>query len=79
MPTPNKRWAFGVDAFQALTLALHILPVELDAMARQAGGGEFLFFGEPNARFTDGCAILLEHISALVNRGRVKQPKRRAG
>ena len=74
----KKRWAFGVDAFQALTLAFHILPVELDAMARQAGGGDFLLFGAPNPRFTDGCSMLIDHIAALLSRAPVKPARRRA-
>ena len=48
MPT-TKRWrVFGGDAFQALTLAFHILPVELDAMA-----------GEPLNVFVNGTEVPL--------------------
>src|SRR4026208_821544 len=32
------RWAGGVDAIQALELALHILPTELDALREQHPG-----------------------------------------
>src|SRR5216684_667525 len=40
----------GVDAMQALILALHLLPTELEALAREDGG-----------RFLDGSDLDLDH------------------
>jgi uncharacterized protein DUF6968 len=64
MPAERRAWALGIDGMQALTLAYHILPVELDRLARRAGGGLFMFLGEPGSMFADGCKLLLDHISA---------------
>jgi hypothetical protein len=58
----RRRWAFGIDGIQALTLAFHILPVELGRLAKQAGGGTFHFLGEPGVGFADGCKLLLDDL-----------------
>ena len=54
-----RRGARGVDTFQALGLALHIIQVELDVLARQAGGGEYYFLDAPHALIVEGCNLLL--------------------
>jgi len=51
---------FGADAMQALLLAIHIIPVELAAYARDAGG-QFLRFGEPDSSFVAACRTTIEY------------------
>ena len=57
--SPRRRWSFGIDSVQALTLALHIIPAELGRLAKLAGGGQFTFLGEQGISFADGCGLLL--------------------
>ena len=64
MPKGLRRWVFGIDALQALTFAYHILPVELDRLARESGGGVYYFLGGAGTFFVDGCKLVLDHISA---------------
>ena len=45
---------FGVDALQALLLALHIIPVELSVFVREKGG-RLHCFGGPDTTFLSGC------------------------
>ena len=73
---PYRRWAFGIDGVQALTLAYHILPAELDRLAREEGGGQFYFLGEPGIGFGDGCGILVQH---ALNAGSGGMPSHAAG
>jgi hypothetical protein len=56
-----RRWAFGIDGIQALSLAFHVIPTELVRLAKKAGGGQFRFLGEEGLYFADGCGILLNH------------------
>jgi hypothetical protein len=60
MPRARRRWAFGIDAVQALGLAFHVIAVDLQALAKGAGGGQFWFLGERGMTFPDGCSIILE-------------------
>jgi hypothetical protein len=79
MSDPYKRWAFGIDGVQALSLAFHIIPAELVRLAKQAGGGQFRFLGEEGVAFADGCGILLNHaLDATVAR-QSKPVKQRHG
>jgi hypothetical protein len=76
----RRRWAFGIDAMQALTLAYHIIPAELDRLAREAGGGTFQFLGEPGYMLVDGCKLVLDHIAAgLAEQQSSSRKRRRAG
>ena len=59
MAAPCKRWAFGIDGIQALSLAFHIIPEELRRLATLSGGGHFRFLGEEGISFADGCGMLL--------------------
>jgi len=80
MPRNRRRFAFGIDAMQALTLAYHILPVELDSLAGDAGGGTFHFLGDRGAMLVDGCKLVLDHIAAgLAEQARPIPRPRRAG
>jgi hypothetical protein len=47
---PIKRTIFGIDSMQALVLALHVLPTQLNALAREDGG-----------RFLDQSDLGLDH------------------
>lgn len=58
---PFRHWAFGIDGVQALTLAYHIIPAELDRLARKEGGGQSYFLGAPGVGFADGCGLLVNH------------------
>lgn len=58
---PYKRWAFGIDGVQALSLAFHIIPAELVRLATNAGGGQFRFLGGDELFFADGCGVLLNY------------------
>src|SRR6267378_332645 len=69
---PNDTWAcpfqitgfgkpivhalFGIDAMQALVLALHTLPTELRALAREDGGR---YLNEPDLGLDHACRIHL--------------------
>jgi hypothetical protein len=46
------RAIYGVDSMQALILAIHALPAELHALARQEGGR---FLDEDGLRIDDAC------------------------
>lgn len=50
---------FGVDALQALTLAMHTIPVELACSMRNKRG-RLLSFGEPDTTFLSGCRTAIE-------------------
>ena len=54
--------AFGVDGLQALSLAFHIIPIELSRLAKSAGGGQFCFHGDEDLHLADGCGILLNEV-----------------
>ena len=72
---PRRRWAFGIDGVQALSLAFHIIPAELGRLAHQGGGGRFEFLGEDGISFADGCALLLNHmLDATVERPSSPKP-----
>ncbi len=76
----RRSWAYGIDALQALTLAYHILPAELDRLARAAGGGTFQFLGERGHMLVDGCKLVLDHIAAgLAEQQRSTRRRRRGG
>lgn len=79
---PRRRWAFGIDGIQALSLAFHIIPAELGKLARQAGGGQFTFLGAEGVSFADGCGLLLNGLvdRAVARHASVKRSdkKRRA-
>ena len=65
----HKRWIFGIDGVQALSLALHFIPTELRSLAQRAGG-RLRFLGEEGVAFPDGCDLLLNHVaSATVRKG----------
>ena len=55
----RTRAIFGVDTMQALILALHILPTELAALARSAGG-TFVTAGEEDLGLTRACQLQVE-------------------
>src|SRR5687768_15099301 len=55
MGRTQRHRSFGVDAFQALSLALHRLPWRLKTLARRAGGGVYTFFGSSDILLVDGC------------------------
>ena len=55
----RTRGIFGVDAMQALTLAIHTVPALLGLYIHESGG-RFLKFGEPYADFIDACRIAVE-------------------
>ncbi len=50
---------FGVDALQALLLALHTIPVELAAYVRQHPG-KVLCWGAPDTTWLSGCHMAVE-------------------
>jgi len=50
---------FGVDAMQALVLAIHTIPSELAAYARNPGG-RFLHLGRVDTSFVSACRTALE-------------------
>ena len=76
----RRAWAFGIDAMQSLTLAYHILPAELDRLAREAGGGAFQFLGERGHMLVDGCKLVLDHIAAgLAEQQRPTRRRQRTG
>lgn len=52
--------AWGIDAFQALLGAVHLIPVELAAAIRRKGG-HYLLFGKPDDSFLHGCAMAIEY------------------
>src|SRR6266542_5049272 len=54
---PIVRAIFGIDAMQALVLALHTLPAELRALARDHGGR---YLDEPDLGLDHACRIHLE-------------------
>jgi hypothetical protein len=56
----DYRWAFGIDAVQALGLAFHVIAVELQGLAKAAGGGKYWFLGESGMTFPDGCSLILD-------------------
>ena len=56
----ETRGIFGADAMQALLLAVHTIPVELAAYARDEGG-QFLHFGEPDSSFVSACRTTIEY------------------
>jgi hypothetical protein len=62
MPVARRRWAYGIDGVQALSLAYHIIPTELTWLAKQAGGGRYSFLGEEGISFADGCGLLLNDV-----------------
>jgi uncharacterized protein DUF6968 len=78
MPRQLRRWAFGIDALQALSIAYHILPVELDRLARDSGGGVYHFLGGAGTFFVDGCKLVLDHISAGLAAGPPGKPRPRS-
>jgi uncharacterized protein DUF6968 len=51
---------FGVDAMQALLLAIHTIPAELAVYVRDAGG-RFVYPGETDGSFISPCRSALEH------------------
>jgi hypothetical protein len=51
---------FGVDAMQALLLAMHTIPAELAAYVRDPGG-RFLHLGETDSSFLSSCRSALEY------------------
>ena len=53
------RGMFGVDAMQALILAIHTIPAELGWFIRH-WGGQFLKFGEPDSSFINPCRSAIE-------------------
>jgi hypothetical protein len=53
---------FGVDSMQALLLAIHTIPAELNAFAREPGG-RFLRNGAPEEGFVNPCRFVLELIA----------------
>lgn len=73
----RRRWAFGVDGIQALTLAYHLLPAELARLAREAGGGSFSFLGDSGIWLTDGCNLLLNDLvnTSVATRASGRTPK----
>jgi hypothetical protein len=50
---------FGVDTLQALILALHTVPAELNALARQENGS-FIPAGDQDLGLSDACKIHLD-------------------
>ena len=54
---PIVRAIYGIDAFQALILALHILPTQLRALARDDGGR---FLDESDLGLDYACRVHLE-------------------
>lgn len=60
---PILREMYGVDAMQALVLALHILPTELRALAREEGGR---YLDEPDLGLDHACRVHLEVIDGRV-------------
>ena len=50
---------FGVDAMQALLLAIHTIPSELAAYVRDPGG-RFLYLGDVDTSFVSSCRTVLE-------------------
>ena len=50
---------FGVDTIQALTLALHVLPSELSALARQENGN-FVPPGDEDLGLSSACKVHLD-------------------
>jgi hypothetical protein len=61
-PKTRRRWAFGIDGVQALSLAYHVIPAELRRLAQQAGGGRFTFLRADGIAFADGCGLLLNDL-----------------
>lgn len=53
---------FGVDAMQALVLAIHTIPAELAHHLRHQGG-RLLHLGHPDVSFVASCRTVLEHTS----------------
>jgi hypothetical protein len=51
---------FGVDAMQALLLAIHTIPAELAVYLRE-GGGRFVHLGDTDASFISSCRVALEN------------------
>jgi hypothetical protein len=51
---------FGVDAMQALLLAIHTIPAELAVYLRD-GGGRFVHLGDTDASFISSCRGALEN------------------
>jgi hypothetical protein len=51
---------FGVDAMQALLLAIHTIPAELATYVRDPGG-RFLHLGHVDTSFVAGCRTALEY------------------
>jgi hypothetical protein len=56
----TTRGIFGVDAMQALLLAIHTIPVELAAFI-QDSPGQLLHLGEPDASFVEACRMAIEY------------------
>jgi hypothetical protein len=54
---PILRAIYGVNAMQALVLALHTLPTELRALARENGGR---YLNEPDLGLDHACRVHLE-------------------
>jgi hypothetical protein len=51
---------FGVDAMQALLLAIHTIPAELACYIRDPGG-RFLYLGGTDASFVSSCRTVVEN------------------
>jgi hypothetical protein len=51
---------FGIDAMQALLLAIHTIPAELAIYVRDPGG-RFLHLGDTDTSFVSGCRTVLEY------------------
>src|SRR5262245_14205495 len=56
----KTRAIFGIDTMQALILALHILPTELAAIARETGG--HFVDDEPDLGLTHACQLHMEGV-----------------
>lgn len=57
------RAIYGIDAMQALVLALHILPAELRALARDDGGR---FLNEADLGLEHACRVHLEIVGEQI-------------
>lgn len=53
---------FGIDAMQALILAIHTIPVELSSFARETPG-KFVWRGRAEATFLFACRTALKYSS----------------
>jgi uncharacterized protein DUF6968 len=52
---------FGVDAMQALVLAIHTIPAELSAFTKNPGG-RFLYLDHPDVDFLHACRVCIETV-----------------